>query len=286
MQFTRSIENEVLSQNEVEAQLRQRLAEINALLDLKLKALKKSPEGSLRIAKNHNVLQYYHRKDPQNKNGDYIAKKNFKLAQALAQKEYDKALVSSLQKEAKCLKKTLRSYDNFFKQNTIAEKLIERLNKNKRSLVKPVHLSDEDFEKYWKSIPYQGLPFAENYPNHITPLGERVRSKSEVLIAITLQRLHIPYRYEYPIEIKNENDKPVTFYPDFLCLNLRTRREFIWEHFGLMDDPEYACKAAYKIGLFNQNGIFAGKNLITTMETAEHPLNSKQIEKLIGEYLV
>ena len=62
----------------------------------------------------------------------------------------------------------------------------------------------------------------------------------------------MPYRYEFPIKLKSESGtgrkvSEVTFYPDFLCLNLRTREEFCWEHFGLMDDEEYANNAAGKI---------------------------------------
>ena len=35
-----------------------------------------------------------------------------------------------------------------------------------------------------------------------TSRGERVRSKSEVIIADTLDRLKIPYRYEFPHQLK------------------------------------------------------------------------------------
>ena len=46
-------------------------------------------------------------------------------------------------------------------------------------------------------------------------------------------------------------------------------KEFIWEHFGLMDNPDYANRTASKLKVFNENKIFPGKNLIITMETAE-----------------
>ena len=75
--------------------------------------------------------------------------------------------------------------------------------------------------------------------------GERVRSKSEILIANSLNEMNIQYRYEYPIRISN-----TTFYPDFYILNLRRRKEYIWEHFGRMDDIEYARNAIRKIRYF------------------------------------
>ena len=80
---------------------------------------------------------------------------------------------------------------------------------------------------------------------------ERVRSKSEVIIADTLARHGVPYRYEYPLKLKSGRDGAFrTIHPDFLCLNVRTRAEFYWEHFGLMDDPDYLERTLAFIRLF------------------------------------
>jgi len=51
--------------------------------------------------------------------------------------------------------------------------------------------------------------------------------------------------------------------PDFTTLNKRTRVQRYHEHFGKMDDPQYARKALEKIRLYENNGIFVGEqNLI------------------------
>ena len=122
-------------------------------------------------------------------------------------------------------------------------------------------------------------------PEYLTARGERVRSKSEIIIADTLFRLKIPYRYEYPLNLKNTKGEKLTLYPDFTCLNLRTRREFYWEHFGMMDNSEYSENVVQKLHLYEQNGIIPGKNLIITMETSTIPINTKQIELLAKSYL-
>ena len=114
-----------------------------------------------------------------------------------------------------------------------------------------------------------------------TTKGERVRSKSEVLIADSLNRLGIPYRYEYPLKLKNG----ITVHPDFLCLNVRTRQEFYWEHFGMMDNPEYTENAIHKLQQYSENNLHPGINLILTMETISNPLNLKYIEQQIKNYL-
>ena len=69
---------------------------------------------------------------------------------------------------------------------------------------------------------YQGKGFGEeDNTEYYTYKGERVRSKSEMIIANELFRNNIPYKYELPIELENWNKK-VTIYPDFTVLNKRT----------------------------------------------------------------
>lgn len=96
----------------------------------------------------------------------------------------------------------------------------------------------------------------------------------------------IPYRYEFPLKIKKSPSETRTFYPDFLSLNLRTRQEFYWEHFGLFSTPEYAENAAGKLVLYTNNRIYLGKNLIITFETNEEKFDTQIIEKMIQTYLI
>ncbi|MCR4579156.1 MAG: hypothetical protein K5681_02295, partial [Treponema sp.] len=212
--------------------------------------------------------------------------KNYKLAKELAQKDYDKKLITRLKKEMIFLKKVLRSYRWLNKSTKSASQLFEKLNKQRRSLIKADCLPDSDFAEIWQNISYKHKTFVEGSPELSTSRDEKVRSKSEIIIADALSRLGIPYRYEYPLEITNEKGIRKIFYPDFICLNLRTRQEFIWEHFGLMDDAEYAARTANKLRLYEKNGIYPGKNLIISTETADSPINPKQVEKTARHYLL
>ena len=90
---------------------------------------------------------------------------------------------------------------------------------------------------------------------------------------------------KFPLEIKAEYGEKRTFFPDFLCLNLRTRHEFIWEHFGMMDDSEYVASMVRKLKLYEKNGIYIGKNLIISVENMAAPIDAKQIEKIAKQYL-
>ena len=108
-------------------------------------------------------------------------------------------------------------------------------------------------------------------------MGVRVRSKSEVIIADALSRAGIPFRYEYPTGIKGWG----TLYPDFTCLDTRTREEIIWEHFGLMGDHDYTENAVQKIARYAASGYILGKNFIATFESGATPLSVKQVQAYI-----
>ena len=151
----------------------------------------------------------------------------------------------------------------------------------RQKLITPVTFTDQQYIENWQNITWHPRPFAADAPEFFTARNEQVRSKSEVIIADTLSRHNIPYRYEYPLELKNGD----IYHPDFLCLNVRTRQEFIWEHFGMMDSPAYASRTVSKLKVFSENNILPGKNLIITMETADLQLSSRQVENLIKEYL-
>ncbi len=283
MSFTKK-QLEQLPPSQLQQQLYERVAHLNAVLDLKLKALKKAPEGSLRISSCRGVIQYYHRQTPEDSSGTYITAANQDLAQKLAQKDYNRHLVKSLKKEIRLLQTTLTQLQKMEKSQEAANTVIQSFHPLRQELIIPATLSEEQYAAAWLSQKYKCKSFAADMPILLTSKGERVRSKSEMLIADTLARMGVPYYYEYPLTL-NDNGHTFTMHPDFLCLNLRTRQEFIWEHFGLMNDPIYSTKTVKKLRTYAQNGIYSGHNLITTVETTELPLNTRYLEKIITEYL-
>ena len=242
----------------------------------KEKALKSAPEGSLRICRHGDRTQYYHREDPKDCNGVYIREKEIALAQKLAQKDYDKKVLSSIEKELNAINKYFSCYPDVG-----AEQVYDKLHSERKKLILQIMESDEEYVSNWEAVEYRGKEFYEDTPEFYTAKGERVRSKSEVIIADVLHREGVPYRYEYPIYISGVGD----IYPDFTVLNIRTRKEILWEHFGMMDDPEYVEKAVQKIMTYEQNEILQGENLILTYETRKIPLNQKTIMRKLWQYL-
>ena len=258
--------------------LQKRREELNELLNKKLRALKTAPEGHLRIAQAHEgrKLQYYLVTKRGDTKGTYIPHTQLKLARQLAQKQYDLNII-------KILRRQIAAYDQLLAAaGSQIPELYENLCRARRLLVTPATLSASQYIDLWENVKWEGLPFAADAPEYFTAKHEQVRSKSEILIADALGRFKVPYRYEYPLKLKNGK----VLHPDFLCLNVRTRREYIWEHFGMLDIPEYASRTVGKLKLFSQNKIFPGKNLIITTESSDAELSSIQIESLIKEFLL
>ena len=243
-------------------------------------SLAKSPAGRLRTALRGNKARFYHVTDPKKPSGTYIPRHEETLAARLAQKDYDSAALAQLERQLELINQFIIDYNPQAFDDVYAN-----LPNFRQRLVTPARLPDEEYSKRWQALPYKSKPFADNTPEYTTAHGERVRSKSEVIIADTLSRMGIPYRYEFPLRLKLPQGNAAAFYPDFTCLNLRTRKEFLWEHFGMMDNPDYARNAMDKLDIYESNGIFLGKRLIISHETVEKPLNAKTIRNLAEEYL-
>ena len=250
------------------------LEQFRQQFDLVSKRLKTAPEGSIKILRKGHRIELYHRTCKSDHEGTYLNKAHFTLAKNLAQKDYDLRAAKILSKKIKLL----TPFEKAYPQNEL-EQLYERYPQKVQQLIKPLTLSKEEYCRQWESVSYKGRPFDEKAPPYTTDKGERVRSKSELIIANALFHSKVPYRYEYPLYIKGVGD----FYPDFLCLNPHTGREILWEHFGLMDDATYRNNAISKLAKYSEAGFIPGKNFIYTMETSTMPLNSRFVKKVILE---
>ena len=282
---------EQVKPNTIIPQLEERLLElIEALKKLNETVSKHTSDNyNLRIAQKHGHPQYYYVSKSTYPAGTYIPKNKQALAQKLAQRDYNAKAIELLQKEIKATKHYIKqSGAHQSKTPTISkiQALYSKMCPARQKLITPLTLSDDQYAAQWKNVTWQGLPFAPDAPVYTTNQGERVRSKSEVLIANALAQHKIPYRYEYPLTLHRQHTHDTTtLYTDFLCLNLRTRQEFFWEHFGLMDSPEYVANAVSKLNLYTQNKITPGKNLIITMETQTEPLTPSVIDQMINDFL-
>lgn len=249
---------------------------LECIINYQKSQLENVPEGSLRLSTSHGKLQYYQWTD-ENKKGQYISKENEQLIQSLAQKSYDERILRLAEKRIRQIQRITKDYED----NEI-EKLYLKEHPERQRLIKPIEPTWESRLEEWKRKEYKGKDFEEGDPVILTEKGERVRSKSERILADYFYRHGIEYKYECPIYLKGMG----TVYPDFTFLSPETGEEIYWEHNGKMDDPVYAKKAVRKINVYENNGIYTGERLILTYETEQTILNTGKIEQLANKYLL
>lgn len=254
----------------------QKLSRINDIVTDRLKDI---PEGSLIVtsSRGSKVFRVRTIDEKGKRHVRYIKKDNDELIRALAQKEYDEKLKRLVDRR---LKQTRKINEEYLEDEI--DSVYNNLNQTKRQMVSPAWPTWEQRVYKWKNTPYEGKEFEEGAPLIYTKKGERVRSKSEKILADTFNDLGIEYKYECPIKLKGYG----VVYPDFTFMSKYSDGLFYWEHCGKMDDPKYVLKMVRKIDNYVRNGIFPGERLIITYETSNYTLNDKVVQELINKYLL
>ncbi len=238
--------------------------------------LNQAPEGTLRLSKCQGKVQYYHGAGV-NKRGTYISVVDRELPRKLAQKSYDEKLLCLALKRKNQIKSITKDYED-----GEIETIYWKEHPERRKLIQPVEPTWKQKLTQWKSVEYKGKEFEEGLPVIMTEKGERVRSKSEKIMADYFYRHGIEYKYECPLYLKGMG----MVYPDFTFLSEKSGEEIYWEHNGKMDDPTYAKKAVRKIQTYENNQIFLGERLILTYETEQNILSTAKIEQMVTRYLI
>ena len=238
-------------------------------IEKKLKAL---PTGWINI-RHQNGKAYYYYANAKFKER-FLTKKDKELIKQLLQKRYLKEVLKAAKNELSVLSKMLNTYPA-----NLPEEMFEKLPQELRSGVEPIILGDEQDAREWMEEPYVGKPFKDDAPVYMTIKGERVRSKSEVMLADRLFFRGVPYKYECPIMIDG-----IVIHPDFSMKRMSDNKVIYHEHCGKMDDPDYYSDLVERINLYNQAGIMQGDRLTFSFETSDKPLDIRVIDRLIDEF--
>ena len=234
--------------------------------------LRPLPDGEIFCSKNGKYYKWY-----QTNAGlqTYIPKKNRDLAEKLALKKYLCALIKEYSQELTATKNYLKHYPS---RPKLSELMLTEMPAYQELLTPYFKPESHDLFE-WAKSPYER---STKYPEQLTQKtssGNIVRSKSEALIDILLYVNKIPFRYECALRLDNS-----ILYPDFTIRHPSNGHFYYWEHFGLMDDPNYSKNVWSKLQLYTSHNIIPGIHLITTYETKACPLNTDTIEKIISTY--
>ena len=235
----------------------------------------KYPKGKLRVSVNHGNPQYYRVLEDKKHGETYLSKKKeMNTIRKLAQKEYSLKLIKGMEKSIKVIERAKIAYEKVEWLNVYLG-----LSEERKKLVVPNKL-DGDYVKEWQNATYQGKKFQDDDPEIYTEKGERVRSKSEKMIADKMNLMGIPYKYECPLRLASG----IYVYPDFTILNVPKRKEYFLEHLGMMDSPEYSQKAVKKINAYIKNEIYPGEKLLLSYETSQSPIDMTAVSLILEKY--
>lgn len=259
-------------------QLNQRITALNS-------ALAGSPEGLLKVHELNGHFYYEYISHASPGTSRYLScsvPADYALAQAIAQRDYDRKVEKMCHDELRVLRRTERFY-----QKGTAEDIASSLHPGRRALITPIWLTDEEYAADWQAR----HPSSDRIPDDAvwfpTERGERVRSKTEMFIGNKLHELGVPYSYEYPIELVDHiTGVPYTAHPDFLVLNTRTRKVYLWEHLGDMDNPQYVNKNLNRLIDYEEAGFIPYRDIILSFETKLIPYDPIKAERLIRRFFM
>lgn len=241
----------------------------------KKEALSAAPDGKLLVSSARRGLasaEFYRRVD---ESREYLAKSKGELVRALAQKEYDA-------KQLREAERLLAKLGRFTDQTLTFQECYGSLRPERQALVEPDFLPDDMVRELWDSIQYESLGFSDNYPEYYLTNEHRVRSLAERKIGNRLLERDILFLYEFPLRMQDGG----LVYPDFTCLNLRTRTLYRWEHLGRLDEHSYIEKNLRKLERYRQSGFQLCVDLIVSQDTGGNPLSEREIDRLIDNFLV
>lgn len=227
--------------------------------------LEKAPPGSLTYHMVDGVCRYYIQEYHNGKKKlVYLADtpENKLLKEKLVSKRMKRLLLWDYKNELEAVNAYLKkrksySYDNIFAKEPIWNIMAE--------------LEEEWAQANYATNTYHPLAVKVEAPD-----GVIVFSKSEKDISYALKEVRLPNRYE---QKRNFDGRIVC--PDFTIFHPLTGDVYIWEHFGKMDDDDYAKRAYEKIDLYKKNDFFPDDKLILTFEDQEHPLTNRKIQATI-----
>jgi len=226
-------------------------------------ALAKYPEGRLNGKRIKGKQYYYQVKEDGTQK--YIPKENKKFVIALRTKGILKKAIATLKTNLKWQGKLLQHYTTY-DLSSIEERLPD--------------VYSESRLQQWADRWYYKNPYYEEYKTLQTSFGLMVQSKTEMLIAELLRAFGIPFHYDEEIIVRDAFGYPRTYYIDFVIMT-PSGKKIYWEHMGKFYEEGYREHNMEKIGLYYDNGIILGDNLIITMEAKQSELSAKKIVEII-----
>ncbi len=235
--------------------------------------LKSFPRGSIYIRHRKNKVYYYLVDDSSGIKEKLLDRNEKEYISALIQRNYLEKVVRAADSELAALERIKKVFPKY-----VAEDIYYNLAEERKEMINPIVPTDEQFVSRWLERTYDHKYISDDVPVFKTLRGERVRSKSEQIIADRLYLNGIPYKYECPMLVCDNE----IIHPDFTILRVSDRKIVYYEHCGRMDDQEYVEDMTVRSIKYSLAGIMQGDRLFYTFETSKTPLDVRVLDNLIN----
>lgn len=141
------------------------------------------------------------------------------------------------------------------------------------------------YQNIWKKNQYPQIKYKEDSKLNVCSDGNKVRSKSEVIIYDILKSLEIPFHYEERLKLLDDTGTEVYKCPDFL-IPIRNGKTCILEHCGMLRDPHYMQSMINKVQLYMRNGYVLNDNLFITADDFQGHINAYAAEQLVRKLIL
>lgn len=251
------------------------------LVEQKGKSTVKGSIKCMRKGKNYYYAHQYRDSETKKYVCTYIKTAEVDLARQIAERDYYSHVKKLLLKKKEQLRLLDNEYDSAINDCYLS------LDEGRKKLISPLIGTAEYQLTAWKNEKYDmNLSYPEGLTRQ-TDRGERVRSKSEELIANYLYRLRdfVDYKYERPLTLM-VNGKEEIIYPDFTIINLRTGEIFILEHVSRLDIQSYHDSFVWKHNAYIENGLIQNGTVLYSFESVNNQLNMGAVKKMIKDIIL
>ena len=229
--------------------------------------------GELMLTEQNGLKKYIQRipaTGNRKKERRYGIKRQPEILNGLVRKEYITKALKVIDMDIRAVDLAARRYKPV-DENSVMESFVEK----HPEIASGIYRTQFD-ENEWRNRFSRIEGYHSESLNQTAADGTRMRSKSEVYIASRLDHYGITYRSDCPTGIPG-----LYRIPDYTILRKRDDKILYWEHFGMMDDPEYRIDSHRKIEEYEAAGIVPWDNLIITYDTVKGGLRADLIEAMI-----
>ncbi len=214
----------------------------------------------------------------------WLKKKGLVEYEAIPGTQAKRARISALGREV--LEQRPQRLDDSFMHESLASRKEKDGTYTPESTATDTTVEARNWTSHFKRIPADRPRRGDHLEQliQVTPNGNKVRSKNELVIASRLEAFGIPYGYEVELSIDG-----TTYYPDF-TIETRDGRKYYWEHLGMMDRPDYRERWDQKLRWYSDHGVClysestVGSNG-TLITTHDGKTEDGKIEGLSSSYL-